>query len=350
MSMYQGMSSPATEDDYAIFPSAVAVEPVPATVEAQPRQVRRAQGIEFYKPFHYLLLVYLFFYCSRLGEFLPWFHLGYLLQPLLLIGMFMTGTGKAIFKTDIGRAMTAFTIWVAVCVPGSTWPGGSFQILLTALQALLLLFFMAAFIRTIDDCYRVIYVVALAMAAIGVLSFIIGGGRSGDYRAGLGSGQNDTLVDANFLALYLILGLPFLWFSATWKKGIVKIGVTLLILPVLAAMSRTGSRMGLLALIVGTVFFLKFATSRQRAMIILGGSVGIVLAALLLPQRITERFTTLFGGPATSAAQAEAASSADARKTMFWRSIEVTAEHPLFGVGPGEFMDAEAAEDMSVGK
>ncbi len=93
MSMYQGTPAPAT-DDYAIFPSAVAVEPEPVTVEEQPKKVRRSQGIEFYKPFHYLLLVYLFFYCSRLGELLPWFHLGYLLQPLLLIGMFMTGTGR----------------------------------------------------------------------------------------------------------------------------------------------------------------------------------------------------------------------------------------------------------------
>ncbi len=347
--MYQGTPAPAT-DDYAIFPSAVAVEPEPVTVEEQPKKVRRSQGIEFYKPFHYLLLVYLFFYCSRLGELLPWFHLGYLLQPLLLIGMFMTGTGKAIFKTDIGRTMTAFTVWVAICVPFSTWRGGSVQVLLLAAQALLLLFFMASFIRTIEDCFRVIYIVALAMAAIGVLSFVIGGGRSGDYRAGLGSGQNDTLVDANFLALYLIIGLPFLWFAATWKKGVVKVGVALLIIPVLAAMSRTGSRMGLLALAAGLLFFLKFANSKQRAVIIIGGTVGLVLAAVLLPQRITERFTTLFGGGAGTAAQAEAASSAEARKTMFWRSVEVTLEHPLVGVGPGEFMDAEAAEDMSVGK
>jgi putative inorganic carbon (hco3(-)) transporter len=350
MSMYQGTSAPAT-DDYAIFPNAVAVEPEPAAVAEQPKAkgIRR-QGVEFYKPFHYLLLVYLFFYCSRFSEFLPWFRIGLLLQPILLIGMFMTGTGRSIFKTDIGKAMIAFTVWVAVCVPLSSWPGGSFQIFILAAQALLLLFFMAAFIQSIEDCYRVMYVVAIAMAAIGVLSFVIGGGKTGDYRAGLGSQQTDTLVDANFLALYLILGLPFLWFSSTWKKGIVKIGVILLMLPTLAAMSRTGSRMGLLALAAGTLFFLKFANSRQRATIIIGGTVGLVLAVMLLPSRITERFTTLFGGGASTSAQAEAASSAEARKTMFWRSVQLTFEHPLFGVGPGEFMDAEAAEDMAVGK
>src|SRR5271165_3854416 len=249
MSTYQAMS-PAATDDYAIYTDPVVPAPEPGKGEEQPKVSRRHRP-EFYKPFHYLLLVYLFFYCSRLGEFLPWFRIGLLLQPMLLIGMFMTGTQKAIFRTDIGRTMTAFTLWVAVCVPFSVWKGGSFQILILAVQALALLFFMASFIRTLDDCYRVMFVLALAMAAVGLMSFVIGGGRTGDVRVGLGNQESETLGDANFLALYLIIGLPLLWFCSTWKKGIVKIGLILLMFPVLAAAGRTGSRMGLLAIGLG---------------------------------------------------------------------------------------------------
>src|SRR5271166_5842532 len=120
--------------------------------------------------------------------------------------------------------------------------------------------------------------------------------------------------------------------------------------PVLAAAGRTGSRMGLLAIGLGILFFLVFATPKQRAVVIMGGMLGLILAAFLLPQRITERFTSMFGVGGSTGAVAEASASADARKTMFWRSVEMTFEHPLFGVGPGEFMDAEAAEDMAVGK
>lgn len=348
MSMYQGTSPTATED-YAIFPSAVSVEPAPAAVEEQSKAVRRSRRPEFYKPFHYLLLAYLYFYCSRVTELLPWFHIGLLLQPILLIGMVMTGTTKSIFRTEIGRVMTMFTFWVAVCVPFSVWRGGSTQILILAVQALALLFFMAAFIRTLDDCYRVIYVVALAMATIGILSFVIGSKSSDPARAALGDQASQTLGDANFMALYLVIGLPFLWFSSTWKKGFVKIGLLLLMLPAVAAIARTGSRMGLLALALGTIFFLIFANSTQRAVIITGGMLGLVLAVTMLPQRITERFTTLFNG-GSSAAAAEAAASADARRTMFWRGVEMTFEHPFFGVGPGEFMDAEAGEAMEAGK
>ncbi len=340
--------SPAATDDYAIFPSAAAVEPQPAAVEEKPKAVRRGKRPEFYKPFHYLLLVYLYFYCSRVTELMPWFHIGLLLQPILLIGMVMTGTTKSIFRTDVGRVMTMFTIWVALCVPFSVWRGGSLQILILAVQALALLFFMAAFIRTLEDCYRVIYVVALAMATIAVLSFIIGN-RSSDPRLALGDQMTQTLGDANFMALYLVIGLPFLWFSSTWKRGFVKVGLLLMMLPVLASVARTGSRMGLLALALGTVFFLIFANSTQRAVIIIGGTVGLMLALTMLPHRIVERFTTLFNG-GSSAAAAEAAASAEARKIMFWRGVDLTFEHPLFGVGPGEFMDAEAGEAAQLGK
>ncbi len=346
--MFQGMA-PSTADEYAIYPNAVALEPETATPPTKPsRTVHRGRRPEFYKPFHFLLLVYLFFYCSRIPEMVPWLHIGLLLQPMLLIGMLMTGTTKAIFKTDIGRVMTAFTIWVAICVPFSTWRGGSYQIFILALQAMGLLFFMAAFIRSLDDCYRVIYVMAVAATTIAVLSFVVGGSKINDPRLGLGDARSSTLGDANLLALYLVVGLPLLWFASTWKKNFVKIALLLMMIPVLAAMGRTGSRMGLLALVFGAIFFLIHANAGQRAAIILGGFVCLVLAVFLLPARITERFTTLFHP--TTQAGAEAAESATARQIMLIRGIELTLEHPLLGVGPGEFMDAEAKEDMALGK
>ncbi len=344
--MYQGMT-PAATDDYAIDTDAVALAPETTAPEERPRTVRRRHRPEFYKPFHYLLLVYLFFYCSRIPELVSWLHIGLLLQPMLLIGMIMTGTSKAIFRTAIGKVMTAFTLWVAFCVPFSIWRGGSTQIFILAVQALALLFFMAAFIRTLDDCYRALFVIALAMAAVGAMSFLIGG-KVNAARLSLGEQTSQTLGDANYLALYLVVGLPFLWFASTWKKGFVKYGLLLMMVPVLAALGRTGSRMGLLALVAGTLFFLVFASAGQRAVVIMGGFITLVLAVFLLPQRITERFTTFF--QPQSSASAEAAASSEAREHMLKRSIELTFEHPLFGVGPGQFINAEAQEAMSVGQ
>ncbi|MGA2904473.1 MAG: O-antigen ligase family protein [Candidatus Korobacteraceae bacterium] len=342
------MNGPATVDDYA-YPQTVALEPEAATgpSEPQPATRRRGRGAEFYKPFHYLLLAYLFFYCSRVQEMIPNMHTGLLLQPILILGMLMTGTTKSIFRSDIGRIMTAFTIWVAICIPFSVWKGGSYDQFSIALQSLGLLFFMLAFIRTTDDCFRAILAIALAMALVGVLSLTIGGGREGSTRLGLGSG-NDTLSDANFLALYLIVGIPFLWFAASMRRGFMKLALIGMLVPVLIGAAKTGSRSALLAMGVGTVFFFIFANGRQKALMLVGGTIVLVCAAFLLPQKILERFTTVL--QAKSAASEEAAESAAERKMLLTRSLQLTFEHPLFGVGPGEFMDAEAKEAMAEGK
>lgn len=343
------MNAPVTVDDYA-YPETVALEPAVVSGPSEPRTQsapsRRKRGAEFYKPFHYLLLVYLFFYCSRIPEMVPAFHVGLLLQPLLLVGMIMTGTTKTIYGSPVGRAMMWFTGWMVLCIPFATWKGGAFDQFTIALQALLLIFFMVAFIRSIDDCYRVMFVIALAMTAVGILSLVIGGGREGSNRLGLGTG-NDTLSDSNFLALFLIVGLPLIWFSASVKKGLMRVVMILAVIPVLAGAAETGSRSGLLALSAGIIFFLIFATMKQRIIIVGGGLIFFILAGALLPPSILGRFTTIF--QAKSSAAEEAAESAQTRKMLLGKSLDMTLHHPVLGVGPGQFMVAEAREAMKAG-
>ena len=278
---------------------------------------------------------------------IPFLHVGLLLQPILLVGMIMTGTTKTIFKTDIGKIMTAFTAWVTLLRAVQRLEVGQLQHLAVGGAGVAADVLHGRVHTKLDDCYRVMYTIALGITAIGVLSLLIGGGQHNDAsRLALGS-KNDTLADANFLALYLVVGIPFLYFAATWKRGIVRIGLILLVLPLLASLGRTGSRMGLLALGAGLLFFLIFATVPQRVFIVLAGVLCIGLAPFLLPQKIMERFTTFFS--AHTAAGEEAAESAAARETMLKRGIQMTMEHPIVGVGPGEFIDAEAKEAAAQG-
>jgi len=344
------MNGPTVVDDYAI-PQTAVLEPEVGTPAAPTqrkvvKKVRGGRGPEFYKPFHYILLAYLFFYCSRIPEMVPAMHAGIALQPLLLIGMIMTKSTKMVFESQIGRTMAWFTGWVAVCVPFAVWRGGAYDQFTLALQALALLFFMAAFIRTIEDVYRTILTMGLAMGVVGVLSLIIGGGREGSTRLGLGTG-NDTLSDANFLALFLIVGLPLIIFSASRKRGLLRIILILSLVPVLAGAARTGSRSGLLALAAGLIFFLTFASMKARIGFIAGGAVFLVCAAILLPQDISQRFTTYFN--ASSGANQEAADSAATRKMLLTKSIDLTLRNPIVGVGPGMFMEGEAREAAKEG-
>ena len=348
MFMYQGQGmTPAATGEYPAYPDSSTIDLGSTSAEQRPQAFRAPASARFYKPFHMLLLIYLFFYCSRIMELIPNARIGMILQPVLLIGMIMTQRTTAILRMPLGKVLIAITAWVAICVPFSVWRGGSFTVFLVALQALALVVFMAAFIRTIPDCFRVMWTVGIAMAAVGVLALLVGGGKvSGpgrvqDFRLGLG-GQTNTLADANFLCLYIVIGLPFLWFSASTKTGFKKVLLLSLMLPMFAGAARTGSRMGLLALLAGLLLYLIFASVKQRVAVIAAGVALLILALSFLPPRILERFTTYF--EARSAESAEAAGSAEARKQLLLRALVLTAEHPFFGVGPGEFIDAEAQE------
>src|SRR5208282_2979303 len=282
----------------AVHPDSITVDPVVSTSSQQPlRAARRSARPQPYKIFHYVLLVYLFFYCSRIMELIPYAHIGLVLQPVLLIGMIMSGRTGAILRLPLGKILIAFTCWVAICVPFSTWRGGSFGILLVTIQALALVAFMAAFIRTIPDCLRVMYTVAVSMAVVGVLSLVVGGGQAAvggqTQRLGLGGGAT-TLADANVLCLYILIGLPFLWLTASLKTGFKRVMLLSLMLPMLAGAARTGSRMGLLILMAGLLLYFIFASAKQRMTIIAGSVAFLVLALFFLPQGIKERFTTYF--------------------------------------------------------
>ncbi len=285
--------------------------------------------------------MYLFIYCSRITELIPNAHIGMVLQPILLIGVFMTGRMKAILRMPLGKILIAFTAWITICVPFSIWRGGSFSTFLTVLQALALVMFMAAFIQTIPDCFRVMYTIALAAASIGFLSLVVHSDKINNPRLVLGA-KGGTLADSNILCLYILIGLPFLWLTASVKTGFKKVMMLSLMVPMLAGAARTGSRMGLLILVAGLFFYLIFASAKQRIIIMAGGVIFLMLALFFLPQRIRERFTTYF--EAHSAQAEEAAESAEFRKRLLIRGIELTAEHPFFGVGPGQFIVAEAKE------
>src|SRR5450755_3134882 len=115
--------------------SAEDVPPPQSVVQNEPViRSRKVRESDLYLVFHYVLLVYLFMYVSRLPELVSWLHIGILLQPILLVGLILTKRTRAILEMRSSRWLIAFTVWIAICVPFSFWPGGSFTVFVSALQ------------------------------------------------------------------------------------------------------------------------------------------------------------------------------------------------------------------------
>ena len=270
-----------------------------------------------------------------------------ILQPVLLVGVFMTGRMKAILRMPLGKVLIAFTAWIMFCVPFSVWRGGSFSTFLIVLQALALVVFMAAFIRTIADCFRAMYTIALAAASIGLVSLVvhsdkINNPRLGTRRHGRHFGRSQLSLPLHTHRLAFSLALRF---REDWlQEGNVAV------LDGSYACRRCSNRIknGTTRSGRGLVLLSHFCVSQTEDNChCRKGSIFLILALFFLPQRIRERFTTYF--EAHSAQAEEAAESAEFRKRLLIRGLELTAEHPLFGVGPGQFIVAEAKEAQEAG-
>jgi O-antigen ligase len=337
-------------------------EPLAAHVET-PQTIEAPEKRTFKGPppapklFHYVLLVYLYLYCTRLPELFPSIRASLAASVILLAGAFATGRVTAITRTKLGKILIAFAAWTAICVPFSVWIGGSVEQLKGTVQSTLLVAFMIAFVRTLREVRNVMYTLGAAMATVAVLSL-------STFRATpiqgerLGLGESSSLQDPNFMALYLLIGLPFLYLGVVRGKGIIRV-LFLISLPlILAAIARSGSRMALILFAAGLLIFLIRAKQKERIAVLAGTAVLVAVSLPLLPRGIVERFTTFLQPKQTTwrangggnVGTSEAAESAQSRVDLLMRSLEMTARHPLFGVGPGQFTVADDKQAKAEGK
>jgi O-antigen ligase len=343
MSRFLDMTSAPAEyaNDTDFAPSETLVTaPSQATL---PRSGTHSAPRDRFRFFQYMLLVYLFFYCSRVSELVSGMRFAIVLLPILLIGLFLSGRSKAILGMRSGKALIAFTLWVAACVPTSLWHLDSVRTLRGSVIALLIVVMMAAFIRTIRDSFRLMYTIGLSMGLIAVIGLVLKRGGSGR----LGLGDTATLKDPNFFCLYVLVGICFLSLSASVHTGLKRLLSMGLIAVCLAAAARSGSRMGLIAFAITVLMFFIFGNTRQRIYLVVGCLLLAAVVPPMLPQSVKERFTVLFHSGQASGTKEEmrlseaAAGSAVLRRQLFLDGLQYTLENPLFGVGPGQFMQAE---------
>jgi O-antigen ligase len=127
--------------------------------------------------------------------------------------------------------------------------------------------------------------------------------------------------EANFFALSMAALLPFALYLGA-RGGAWRVLGYAAALCLLAGVLATGSRGGLAASIVGVIVFALWARQRQ----VLWGSLAVCLAAIavLLPVFATQ-------------AQSSTKRSVGGRATENRIALAMFADHPLTGVGPGEY-------------
>lgn len=104
-------------------------------------------------------------------------------------------------------------------------------------------------------------------------------------------------------------------------------------------MLRTGSRGALVALIADALFILFRGSVLQRIAVICIVPLTTIAALVFVPASTLERIKSFSATQST--VSKEAIESSKARWYLLTKTLEYTAEFPVFGLGPGQFINYE---------
>jgi putative inorganic carbon (HCO3(-)) transporter len=265
---------------------------------------------------------------------------------LACVGLAVSGASMiGVFKSAVGRLMLLYTGWLILNVPFAVWRGGAFEVLLVWTHSFICFVVIASLISNFSQLRKSLFIILLAIVAIILAGLVLG--NYVDGRFGILKG---TLQNANELAIHLLLILPFsLFFLADSRSSVLtRILGALSALAILGMALSTGSRTGLLMMAAFGLAMFAAASLANKVKILIAGTMIAVLALGLLPADVRLRYTALFTDKVVESDSSDvltsAAASAALRELLFEYSLRMALEHPIFGVGMGNFSSSAQVE------
>jgi O-antigen ligase len=287
---------------------------------------------------YFWLLLFFVVYCARPEDWVPFVGLVPLakIAGIFCVLSFLASITKLsrLPRETVYLVLLVIQLWLTVPL-SPVWRGGAFFITLDFSKVLLIVLVMGAAVTTLERLRRLIFVQTASVVAIAAVTLVKGGSRLGRLEGAV----HGIYENSNELALILVLTLPFciaflLRTGSLWRKGIWAGAAGLLVYTTML----TGSRAGLLALLVcGVICVREFGIrGRRLALVMIAAGVGMALM-LFAGATVKDRFDAMFSDETHSEEAQAAYGSAVQRQELFWKALAVTAEHPLFGIGPGNF-------------
>ncbi len=293
---------------------------------------------------------------SRVLDMYLWYlHLPGLAQGIALFTACMTGGIMRMGKTRIGLALAALTCWLLLTLPFSWWRGGSVPLIAGGWLKGMAAFAMAsALIVTARQCRLALFSLGIAGGAGAVLLYFKGQMLEGRLSLSQGRFRN-----ANDAAMLLLVCLPCLYLILADKRvsAFVKGPVVGLILILLAAVAKTGSRAGMIGFLALCLIAFFQASAAGKAKMALAGVLALAAFFTVVPHSLQDRYTTFFKSSEPDNLSMDereflnaATASSEERLTALKDAIKITLQRPVFGIGPGNFAPYEAHLDEEAGK
>ena len=256
------------------------------------------------------------------------------------------GLGAMIFlNLSRGEPITRMTpelagVWavgavILLTVPTSVWPGGSVAVFTDHFIKVALIFMlMVNAVTSPRRIERICWVIVLAFGYVSLLAWrdyalgqnLYDGHRVGGAAGGFFENPNDLALNiATFLPLAIMyVKRP----EPLFKRALSAVIVVLM----LGALVFTKSRSGLVGALAMFSVFLVVSRSLTPTTI-LAGIIGGMLVIPVMPQSFFDRMASI-----TDESKDETGSR-EARRVLLEQAVMIFLEHPLTGVGAGQFQN-----------
>jgi len=290
------------------------------------------------QPFHaaYVsLLLFMLIYCARPEDWIP----GLSHIPLAKIVGFVVIVAGLVSLGQSRRRLpreTLYLLFFTAClwfsVPFSpVWRGGAFSKSLEFTKVVPVILIMILAVTTVGRLRRLILVQTICVAIISCITILKARMIDGRLEGFL----NGNYSNSNDLAIQIVICLPFcLVFLIQARNPLRRAAWGLAILCMSYGVFRTGSRGGFLALaVVVAACVWQFGIRGKRRWLLIVAVVGTLFVGVVGGAVLAKRF----GAITNAQDNATAYASAQARKQLFLLALKETVEHPLLGIGVGNF-------------
>lgn len=260
---------------------------------------------------------------------------------LSVIAALLTGNVAAAFRQKLPLLMIAMLGWVGLTGVLGRHPGGSAGVFQASLMSCVFAMCIVGVATTSETALRTLRTFAYATAAAAVLSFFFGTMESG--RLSLYQG---TYGDPNQFAMGLLMGLPMFAFMARSKTGLAKFILYAAATVVFFSFLKAGSRGGAVGLVIMVAAWFFQVSAKQKILVLTATSLILLCSVAILPEYLKTRYLTFLQADEERASQLDETQqtllngdigSTAGRLQLLTDGVVMTAQHPLFGVGPGQF-------------
>jgi O-antigen ligase len=288
------------------------------------------------RPAYFALILFAFVYFMRPEDWIP----GIAAIPLakitgfLVIGAFMLGlvTNQVHGLPKFVKLMILFFFQLCVSVFFSIFRSGSLQIVTNFLNVVIITIVVVYVAESERRIKRLMFIQAVSIFAMSVLSvyrFKQGFALKGRMEGVLGG----VFQNPNDFALNMAIVLPFcLAFLVQTPRILKKVAWLAAIGSLVYAILLTSSRGGFLATLTAMVVWVwQMSMKEGKKVWLLWAVVAVLGVAAAAPANYAQRLMSI------TDAEKDTTGSSQERGRLLERSVQISGQHPLFGVGPGNF-------------